>query len=236
MKRLWLLLFVAACPAVAWTQVPSGPGPRTGPPPYQPAVPPPSNANAYGGWPGYGGASTAAGSALSGMGSVISAAGDYNLATSAAAVNMTQAQRNEIENRQQAQSTWFEMQNANKAFQASQRSPRLTMEQYTEMARQAAPAPLASGQFDRVAGRLEWPDALQQPGFASQRAEVDQLFVKFATYGALPYADQTKAHRTIDAMANQLKAQIRTIPQDDYMVCKNFLRSVGYELSKADLQ
>ena len=83
---------------------------------YQPAVPPPSMVGSYGGWPGgYGGASTAAGSAMNGMASAISAKGDYNLSTSAAAINLTQAQSNEIQNRQQATNTYFEMQATNKA-------------------------------------------------------------------------------------------------------------------------
>ena len=78
--------------------------------PYQPAVPAASTVNAYGGYPGYSsGGGTVAGNAMNGMASMISAKGDYNLSTSAAAINMTQAQKNEIENRQLYTNTYFDM-------------------------------------------------------------------------------------------------------------------------------
>ena len=74
-------------------------------------------------------AATAAGSALNGMASVISAKGDYNLSTSAAAINMTQAQKNEIQNQQQWTNTYFKMRATNKAATAAERGPTPTMEQ-----------------------------------------------------------------------------------------------------------
>ena len=64
----------------------------------QPAVPAPSTTNVYGAYPGYAGGTTAAGSAMNGMANAISAKGNYNLSTSAAAINMTQAQSNEMQN------------------------------------------------------------------------------------------------------------------------------------------
>ena len=71
---------------------------------------------------GYGGG-TVAGNAMNGMASMISAAGDYNLATSAAAVNMTQAQKNEIENRAQWTQTYFDMRAVNRSARAAERAP-----------------------------------------------------------------------------------------------------------------
>jgi hypothetical protein len=237
MKRLWFVLLVAACPAVALTQVPPGPGvPRGNPPPYQPAVPAASTINAYGGVPYYGGASTAAGSAMNGMASVISAKGDYNLSTSAAAVNMTEAERNEIQNRQLYTNTYFEMRATNQAARAAERGPNPTMEELVRIAHEGVPTSLSAKEFDAVAGKLLWPSALQQPSFASQCSEVDQLFIKFATYGGLPYSDQLQVRKTIDNMAGALKAQIRQIPPMDYVACRNFLRSVLYDVTKTVLQ
>src|SRR5688500_1139575 len=82
--------------------------------PYTPAVPMQSTYNAYGGY-GYTdtGASTLEEGAMRGMASVISAKGDYNLATSAAAVNLTQAQKQDIQNRQDATQAYFAMQDTN---------------------------------------------------------------------------------------------------------------------------
>ncbi len=126
MNRLWCLLVLVAFPALILAQpAPQYSGSSGTSQPYQPAVPPPSIINGNGGWAGYGGtgASTAAGSAMNGMASVISAKGNYNLSTSAAAVNMTQAQKQEIQNHQQYTNTYFQMRATNKAAQGRGRPP-----------------------------------------------------------------------------------------------------------------
>ena len=234
MNRTWILLAAAAFPVMAMAQTGS-PG-SSGNVPYQPAVPAPSTVNSYGGWPGSGGASTAAGSAMNGMASVISAKGDYNLSTSAAAINMTQAQKQEIQNRQQATNTYFEMRATNRAAREAERSPRPTMEQLVRFAHEGMPKPLNSSQVDAVTGGLNWPSALQQSSFDSQRNQVDQLFAARAKYGNLSYSDQLVVRKTVDAMYGELKAQIRDIPPPDYMACRNFLASVTYAASKSELE
>ena len=106
--------------------------------PYQPAVPPPSIGGYGGGGYGFGlgggVGSTVQGSAMTGMANVISAKGSYNLSTSAAAVNMTQAQKNEIENHQLYTNTYFDMRATNKAARAAEEGPRVTAEQVARMA------------------------------------------------------------------------------------------------------
>ena len=108
--------------------------------PYQPAVPAASTVNTYGGYPGYSGGGTAAGNAMNGMANVISAKGNYNLSTSAAAINMTQAQKNEIQNRQLSTNTYFEMRATNKAARANEAGPPPTMEQSPEWPATACPS------------------------------------------------------------------------------------------------
>jgi hypothetical protein len=239
MNRMWMLLVVAAFPLIAIAQTdPSSSSKSSGntPPPYQPAVPAPSTSNQYGGWSGYSGGTTVAGSALNGMASVISAKGDYNLSTSAAAINMTQAQKNEIENRQQWTNTYFQMREENRRARAAERGPRMTMEQVVRIAKEGAPRPLAPSQMDHVNGQLNWPSALQQESFASQRKEVDQLFALRARYGGLGYADQMKVRETVDAMFDGLKTQIDQIPPQDYTTCRSFLRSLSYAATKTELE
>jgi hypothetical protein len=205
--------------------------------PYQPAVPPPST-NVYGGggWGGYATPTTAAGSAMSGMSQVISAAGQYNLATSAAAVNMTKAQHNQIQNDMLATNTYFEMRAANKAARAAENGPKPTMEQLVRIAREGVPKSLNTTQMDPVSGRLIWPDALQDASFTTQRSEVDQIFAKKASYGGLAYSDQAKVRRTIDAMFDEIKDQIRAIPPQDYVACRGFLQSLAYATSRTELE
>jgi hypothetical protein len=232
MKRTWILIAVALCPVLLLAQ--DNPS-RDNSPPYQPSVPAPS-VSSYSGWPGYSGGQTPAGAALSGMASVISAQGDYNLATSAAAVNLTQADRNDIQNRQLAASTYWEMREAWRAQRDARRGPPPTMEQVARLAHYGVPKPLTPNEFDAVSGKLNWPSVLQQDSFASERDEVDQLFEKWAQYGTLTYAEQTKVRESINALFDQLNSQIKSIPPQVYTEARRFLRSVIYAATKADLQ
>ena len=89
------------------------------------------------------------GPALQGMAQVISSAGEYNLATSAAAINMTQAQSNYMHNRVQGVQT-FRLGHAHRlAEREKERGPRPTPE---ELARRAGPLerpdPLNASQID----------------------------------------------------------------------------------------
>jgi len=227
------------CPVLTLAQ--SGPsgafGSDNGQQPYQPAVPAPTIVSPYGSpYYGYsGGASTAAGSAMNGMANMMSAAGQRNLSNSAAVMNLTQAQRSYIENRNMATNTYFQMRATNKAARAAERTPPPTMEQLARIAKDGAPKLMSHSEMDHVNGRLKWPSALQQPDFEPQRREIDQLFEKLAKYGALDYADQTKVRHAVNEMSSKLKEQIRDIPPQDYVACRNFLRSTLYTATKTDL-
>ena len=120
MKAMFMILFAAIGVAVAMAQTnpsqyhPSG---GTAPSTYQPAVPVApqvyGGGSTYGGW-GYGGGGAAGGGALTGaamqgMASVVNAKGNYNLSTSAAAMNMTQAQKQEIQNWSSFTNTYFDL-------------------------------------------------------------------------------------------------------------------------------
>lgn len=230
MKRAWFLLVALAFTAEAFAQGGAGVSPgATGrdSSSYQPAVPAPSTVAPYSGWPGESGASTAAGSALNGMAGVISAAGDYNLATSAAAVNMTQAQRQTIINRQNATNAYFEMRATNRAAHAAEAQPRPKMEELVRNAQQGAPRALTTSALDPVTGKIAWPDLLQSDPFAAPRTQLDKLFVKRASYGGLDFSEQSQARQAIDSMATSLKAMITDVPPMAYTTSKSFLNSLA---------
>jgi hypothetical protein len=169
MRVLLCLILVATWAILAGAQPSS----------YQPAVPAPSNVTAYGGWGYEGGATTAAGSAMNGMASVISSAGDYNLSTSAAAVNMTQAQKQYIENRQSATNAYFEMRAANRAAREAERGPRPTVEQMARIAQAGVPKTLDAYQSPHRSGSAlgqagdEWCFGLHRPDKSSRECERD---------------------------------------------------------------
>jgi hypothetical protein len=229
MKRMWILMVVAACPLLALGQ-PPGAAPK--PAPYQPAVPAPSTVNAYGGWAGNTGGGTVAGSAMNGMASVISAAGDYNLSTSAAAINMTQAQKNEIENRQQYTNTYFEMRATNKQARAAEAGPKPTMEQLTRMAQEGVPKKLTPSNLDPVSGTIAWPSMLQTEPYEPQRTELNQIFATTASNGGMAFSDQMKARQAIDGMFSVLKSQVRDVPPAVYVASREFLQSLKYTVCK----
>lgn len=208
---------------------------QTGYQSYTPAVPAASTYNGYGGYPGYYGGGTVAGSAMQGMASAISAAGDYNLATSAAAVNMTQAQRNEIENRQLWTHTFFEMRAANRAARAAEEAPPPSQEQLARINAARAPKPLSASEIDPISGRIAWPDLLQADEFGKDRAALEQLVSKRAHYGNLGVADAGQASAAIESMSQRLQGQIRSVPPQQYAVSKSFLKSLMFDMTKSPL-
>jgi hypothetical protein len=238
MKRICFLMILMAFPALMLAQPTPPPSGSSGASaPYQPAVPPPSIVGGYGGWSGYGGTGggTVAGSAMNGMANAISAKGNYNLSTSAAAINMTQAEKQSIQNQQQWTNTYFDMRATNRAARKAEAGPTPTMEQIARFARDGAPKPLASDQMNPVSGTVNWPGLLQQEQFAPQRTEVEQLLAKQATYGRLDYTDQTKARQAIESMNAGLKAQVKDVPPMDWTASNSFLKSLNYAVTKTAL-
>jgi hypothetical protein len=169
---------------------------------------------------------------MQGLASVISAQGDYNLSTSAAAINMTQAQRQDIQNRQQWTNTYFEMRAANRAATAAERGPPPSQEQLARIAAAGVPKPLPSHEMDPVSGRVTWPTLLADELFAQQRADLERLLAKRAQYGNLGIADQNQAGAAIEGMSAKLQAQIRNVPGQQYVASKEFLKSLMYHMTK----
>jgi hypothetical protein len=231
MKYVSILLIAGALPIFGWAQ-----NQQPAEVPYTPAVPQASMVAGYGGYGGYStGGSTVAGDAMQGMSSVISARGDAALSASAAAVNLTQADKQLIQNQQAATDTYFQMRQTNRAARSAERGPALSMEQLAKIAHDAMPKPLSNNQLNPVSGQLNWPGPLQHDAFASQRAELDHLMMQHAQYGNLTYADQTKVRTSINAMFKGLKAHVKEIPAPDYSTARSFLNSVLYAATKSQL-
>jgi hypothetical protein len=202
---------------------------------YQPAIPAASTFTGYGGYPGYYGGGTVAGSAMQGMASAISAMGDYNLATSAAAVNMTQAQRNDIENRQLWTHTYFEMRAANRAARAAEDGPPPSKEQLVRLSAARVPKPLSASEVDPVSGEIIWPELLQANAFDRERSTLEQIANKRAHYGNLGLSDASQASSAIESMSDKLQGHIRSVPPQQYAASKSFLKSLMFDMTKSPL-
>jgi hypothetical protein len=229
MSRHCIFMVVISFPAILWGQSSGEPTP----PPYQPAVPLPSNVNAYGGY--YSSPGTAAGSAMNGMANVISAQGNYNLATSAAAINMTQARRNEIQNAQLYTDAYFQMRATNRAARKAEAGPPATMEQLARIAHSGAPRPITEKELNPESGQINWPTALQQKTFDKQRAELEEVVLKQVRYGGLSFADQMQARNAIETMFAGLKENIETLPPQQYADSRSFLNSMIYATCRSQL-
>ena len=217
--------FVSAAMALAQTDVP-----------YQPSVPA-APSTSYGGYGFYGGTpggGTVEGSMMQGMASVISSAGNYNLATSAAAVNLSQALKQEIKNNVAATNAYFEMKETNRAYTKSH-TPRLSQEQLVRLAATAAPQPLSGTEIDYVNGKVAWPKLLQRDEFQNDRATIEKLLAKQASYGRLGQADDEQLSDAIERMSATLRNEIKNASANEYISGKNFLKSLMYGLYKKQL-
>ena len=174
-------------------------------------------------------ASTAAEGALRGVASVARSAGEYNLQSSQAAINMTEAQKNQIENRDQWTNTYFQMRETNRQARAAERGERPTMEDMVRYAQAGKPKRLSPSEVDSVSGKIAWPVVLQGDQFASYRDDLEGLFAKRADHGALGLDDHMNVNKTTKAMLEELKGQVREVPQMDYIAAKRFVESLAYE-------
>jgi hypothetical protein len=231
MKSMGILSIIAVGAIAALAK---GEAPESGTTAYRPAVP---AAYGYGswGWPGYYGGQSTVGAALNGLASVISAQGEYNLATSAGAVNWTEAQRNAIYNRQLAAKTYFEMLDAYHARLLARQGPPPTAEQIARLAHYGVPRPLTPNEFDVVSGKIFWPSVLRQDRFASDRGDVDELLERWARYGALSYDEQTRLREAINGLYDDLNGRMQDMPPQIWTESRRFLRSLVYAATKSDL-
>ena len=174
-------------------------------------------------------ASTVGESYARGVSDVISAQGNYNLQTSQAAINMTQVQKNEMENYSQWTQTYFETRQMNRDYREKERGKRPTEEDLVRYAAMGKPKPLSPSELDYVTGKIRWPIVLTQPTYQPQCKQLDSIFAKRAQGGALGYDDQVKIRTTTSSMLEALKASIQTVAASDYLAAKRFLESLAFE-------
>jgi hypothetical protein len=194
---------------------------------------------AQGYYDGYGGgypygdnrATTVGQSYAYGMSDVIRSTGAANLMNSQAAINATEAQKNEIQNRELYTNTYFQMRKENKAAADEARGPKPSAEDLVRYAQQGKPKPLNPDQLDPVSGKIYWPPALKTEQFASSRGVLDEVFAKRAKYGDVSMGDLMKIQDETKKMIDVLNKQIRDIPPMIYTSAKQFLASLAYQVN-----
>jgi hypothetical protein len=183
----------------------------------------------FGGW-GWGAGSTAAGSYLTGLGNAIRAQGQYNLDTSAAAINLAEAAKRDIENQKLWTQTYFEMRNINQAYRSAQRRPPAPPETWVRLAQNAAPDRPSPGELDPVTGKIHWPAGLLGGEFKAYRDRLDALFADRALAAGAIGADMHALIRdTLNQMLDELRSRIRNFETSQYVAARRFLISLRHE-------
>lgn len=174
-------------------------------------------------------ASTAAEGYQRGYADVVRSQGMANLANSEAAINMTEAAKRDMENRDQWTDTYFQMRQKNRDYRAAERGPRPTSEDFARMAAAGRPAKLSPSQLDTVTGEIAWPRVLTKPEFNDDKKKLENLFAKRAQYNQSTWDDYTTIDNAIKKMRADLKAMVKEIPPTDYLAGQRFLDSLAYE-------
>lgn len=181
------------------------------------------------GWNNWGAGSTVAGSYLEGMGSAIRAEGQYNLNTSAAAINIEEANKRDIENRVRWTKAYFEMRSINESYRHPKRPPP-PPETWVRLAQAGVPARLPSTVLDPLTGAIAWPSALVGEEFKADREVLEDMFIERArAHGAIGSEGHAKIRAAVEDALAKLKARIKELDSRTYLEARNFLNSLAHE-------
>jgi len=185
----------------------------------------------YGYYPPYQAkAATAGESWARGMSDVVRSAGETNLRNSEAAKNYEQARSANFDNQLKYVDVYFQKQIANREYRKKLAPPKPTREQMYRWAAEARPETLSATQLDPVTGEINWPMALRSPEFAQQTKLIEKLFEERARAGnGAPPQVSYQIKSACESLTDALKDQIRSIPPNQYMSAKNFIKSLSYK-------
>ena len=173
-------------------------------------------------------AATAGESYARGMSGIISAQGQKNLSDSQAAINLTDARSNQIDNQVKSVNAYWEKKGVYQQHVDAEN-------QQIEEARQRYIArrgslDLSTDEFDRTTGKVEWPKVLEQSLYDPYRTKLDTLFHDRAYNGMLTgdqYVEATGAYNDWRAAILKQKDQY---PEPIIQQMLRFLIKVKREL------
>jgi len=172
---------------------------------------------------------TPASAAMRGMGSLIRSQGQYNLDTSMAAINATEARSRQMDNYKKGTQTYFEVREMNRRYRAAERGPRPTMEDLVRFAQAGRPDRLSPSELDPISGEIYWPILLRADEFAPERAALQQAFAGRADRGAISTQEFSVVDATTEKLIRELRQNIADLPPNQYLAAKRFLESLAYE-------
>jgi hypothetical protein len=167
----------------------------------------------------YGGG-TVAGNYLSGLSQVIRAQGDYNVQTSTGLINYEEARSRYIENANKWTQAYFQMREANQAYQIQMRERNKHSPE--ALAKAAEVSRLGSDDLDSVTGKLHWPDALAGDEYAPFRTDIDHFF-ELRAVTSLRADAAAKIRAATQEMTEILRSNIENLTVADFVAARKFL-------------
>ncbi len=164
-----------------------------------------------------------------GISEVIRAQGSYNLASSEAAVNLTEAERRQLKNDVDFVNTYFQIRRLNRELRAQERGPRPTMEDLIRFAQLGKPQRLSPGDIDAANGQIFWPIILRAEVFAPYRIKLETYFGQRAQLAGMTPESYLGLDQTARGMVDELRRYVADFPPADYLHAKHFIESLGYE-------
>lgn len=203
-------------------------------PPYQGSQP--SQYTPYyggGGWGGYGPSyhsSTAAGDAMQGMASAISAQGSKNLNDSLALRNVEAARSANIDNRSKYVEEYRWREDSAKARQQQQ-----IAEMHAESMKRLENKrlkPLTAEQYNPTTGTVNWPMLCRDPAYNEYRNALDGLLAKRAQYGGLSMEEFMEVEKQIKDFRGAITADRKKYPKGPVDQALRFLLSMHHDLNE----
>jgi hypothetical protein len=175
---------------------------------------------------------TPEGSFLQGLASVVRAQGDYNLATSAAAVNITTAARQNIQN----QKDWVEAYFAIRAFnrqarEAENAKDRQLTQEWLRFHPSVKPKRLTSSELDPVSGTINWPVLLQRDELTPLRENIQKAFIERHQLGMMGYNHYRSVQQITTGLLSEMLEKIENLAPREYIQAKRFIEALIYEAS-----
>lgn len=171
-----------------------------------------------------------------GQADLVRAHGQYNLNTSEAAINWTEARSRELDNKLQNTQTYFAMRNINREQRFGTEEERAAQRNANNAKRlfrygqEGRPLRPSSDQLDPVTGQISWPLVLNAPQYEPYTRRLDEMFAARAQMqDHLNYDQISKVVETTDGLLAELLANIRDMPADAYLDAKKFVESLAYE-------
>jgi len=169
-----------------------------------------------------------------GVADVVRSQGQYNLQTSEAAINWTQARSQQIDNDLQQTQVFFEKRNINKQQRFGdypERAARNAQKQMIQYGQAGRPKRLTSREIDPLTGRINWPIFLQGPEYDQPRQTITALMQQRAHQeGAIGLEGYESIMGAADQMYTILRGKIKEMNSTDYINTKNFIDRLVYDV------